>query len=84
LHVAQLSALPVAAGILAIRHQKVIVKINVPAGLLIRSWRSRLCLGRNPKPHNEHNSDRRTSENAAHIFSPFNLAGIPPGEYLVC
>src|SRR5882724_10429157 len=35
LHVAQQSALPASRGILAIRRKDVIVKINVPAGLLI-------------------------------------------------
>jgi hypothetical protein len=35
LHIAQKSALPASRGILAIRRKDVIVKINVPAGLLI-------------------------------------------------
>jgi hypothetical protein len=76
LHIAQLSALPASGGILAIRHQDVIMKINVPAGLLIGSWRSRLCLG-NPQSHNERHSDRRTSQNATHKLFSLHLAGIP-------
>jgi hypothetical protein len=34
------------------------VKINIPAGLLVRSWRIRLCIGRNPQSNNAHHSDR--------------------------
>src|SRR6185312_16313725 len=57
LYIAQLSALPVPGGVLAICCQDVIVKINVPASLLIRTWRIRLRIGRNSQPNNAHHSD---------------------------
>jgi hypothetical protein len=61
LHIAQLSALPVPAGILAICYKDVIMEINVPAGLLIRSWRVRLCIGRNPQSNNDRHCDCPTT-----------------------
>ncbi len=60
-YIAQLSALPMPSGILAIRHQDIIMEINVSAGLLIRTRRIRLCIGRNPQPHNAHCTDGPTS-----------------------
>ena len=60
-YIAQLSALPVPGGILAIRHQDIIMEINVSAGLLIRTRRIRLCIGRNSQPHNAHRTDGPTS-----------------------